>query len=160
MMKSQLFYSYNYTMVKVRLFRWWCCVCCPVLLTLCLEKKKMFTSPPWPQQNCPLWDDQSFWIELYCNPWTLDTLGKWHTYQCPHHVYATTTVAELVMPSSQSHRQYCNGCRARPILLTLAILQCCKVRYTFLTLAAWKGLQSSIRIPCTDCVAMMTVKAP
>ena len=25
---------YNYTMVKVRLFCWWCCVCCIVLLTL------------------------------------------------------------------------------------------------------------------------------
>ena len=35
MMKSQLFYIYNYTVVKIRLFRWWC-VCCIVLLTLCV----------------------------------------------------------------------------------------------------------------------------
>ena len=32
MMKSQLFYIYNYTTVKVRLVCWWCCVCCIVLL--------------------------------------------------------------------------------------------------------------------------------
>ena len=35
MIKSQLFYIYNYTMVKVGLFCGWCCVCCIVLLTLC-----------------------------------------------------------------------------------------------------------------------------
>ena len=34
MMKSQLFYIDNFTMVKVNLFYWWCCVCCIVLLTL------------------------------------------------------------------------------------------------------------------------------
>ena len=34
MMKSQLFYIYNYTMVKVRSFCWWCCVCCIVLFAL------------------------------------------------------------------------------------------------------------------------------
>ena len=44
-----------YTMVKVRPFCWWCCVCCCiVVLTLRIH---YFTSPPWPQQNCPLWDN-------------------------------------------------------------------------------------------------------
>ena len=62
----------------------------------------------------------------------------WHSYQRPHHVYATTTVAELVRSSSQSHRQYCKGCRARPVLLTLANL---------------RGLQSSIYIPYIASVA-------
>ena len=41
------------TMVKVRPFRWRCCVCCCIVL-LCIH---YFTSPPWPQQNCPLWDN-------------------------------------------------------------------------------------------------------
>ena len=36
MMKSQLFYIHNFTMVKVSLFYWWCCVCYIVLLTLCI----------------------------------------------------------------------------------------------------------------------------
>ena len=51
-------------MVKVRLFCWWCCVCCIVLLTLHIFI--LFSmSPPWPQQNCPLWDDFFiFLIEL------------------------------------------------------------------------------------------------
>ena len=35
MVKSQLFYIYNYTVVKVRLSCLWCCVCYIVLLTLC-----------------------------------------------------------------------------------------------------------------------------
>ena len=47
------------TMFKVRPFCWWCCL---VLLTLCIH---YFTSLPWPQQNCPLWNNYSFfnWIE-------------------------------------------------------------------------------------------------
>ena len=36
MMTSRLFYIYNYAVVKVRLFCWWCCVFCIVLLTLCI----------------------------------------------------------------------------------------------------------------------------
>ena len=54
-------------MFKVRpFFWWWCCVCCcSVLLTLCIH---YFTSPRWPQQNCPLWDFfiiiLFYWIEL------------------------------------------------------------------------------------------------
>ena len=52
-------------MVKVRPFCWWGCIYCVVLLILCIY---YFTSPPWPQQNCPLWNDYSFffffWNEL------------------------------------------------------------------------------------------------
>ena len=43
MMKSQLFYIYNYTMVKVRLF-----VCCIVLLTLCIFYEPAMTTTKLP----------------------------------------------------------------------------------------------------------------
>ena len=43
------------TIIKVWTFCWRCCAsCCIVLLTLCSH---YFTSPPWPQQNCPSWDN-------------------------------------------------------------------------------------------------------
>ena len=59
---------------------WWGCVCCCiVLLTLCVH---YFTSPPWPQQNCPLWDNYSFfnWIEL--NICSMLTTRRWLTRLC------------------------------------------------------------------------------
>ena len=51
-------HHYNFTMVKVSLFYWCCCVCCIVLFNfMYLFMFYFFMSPPWPQQNCPLWDD-------------------------------------------------------------------------------------------------------
>ena len=45
-LRSQLLISPrdNYTMVKVRLFCWWCCVCCIVLLTLCIFYEPAMTT--------------------------------------------------------------------------------------------------------------------
>ena len=63
LMKSQLFYIYNYTMVKVRLFSWWCCVCCIVLLTLC---SFFFYEPAMTTTKLPLVG----WLKFFLN-WTV-----------------------------------------------------------------------------------------
>ena len=63
-MKSQLFYIYNYSMVKVRRFSWRCCLCCIVLLIYVI----LFCEPAMTTTKLPLVGWLKFfelnWIEL------------------------------------------------------------------------------------------------
>ena len=72
MMKSQLFYIYNYAIVKVRLFCWWCCVCCIVLLTLCCcFFICIFYEPAMTTKKLPLVG----WLKVFEFNWTV--VNQW-----------------------------------------------------------------------------------